>query len=544
MDTGVRRDRAETRPPEQVERQALDGAGEQSSSPAGASKAGGRRGVHDLTQGPIGRTLIAFSLPVLGSNVLQSLNGSVNTAWVSHILGEAALTASANAGQVFFLMIGIVFGISMAANIMIGQAVGARDEATAARVVGTCTVFFIVISLALALVGGLLTPNILDLMGTPAAAREPAIHYLRMLFAAMPSIYFFQFVMMAQRGVGDARTPFYFAILQVALDVAFNPLLILGVGPLPRMGIVGSAFATLLSQSIVLAVMLTYLYRKRSILVIRPSQWRLLIPDLGVLQTLVFKGTPMGFQMIVVSLASVTMMRFVNGYGLETAAAYGAAMQLWTYVQMPAMALGAAVSSMAAQNVGARRMDRVERVAWIGAGWAVIYSVLPILSVLAVEHYALRAFLPAGSPALAIAEHINRYALWSFVPFAIAFVFSGVVRATGVVWPPLLAMIAALWGVRIPFAQILQPRLGADAVWLSFPVGSVVLMVIAIAYYRWGRWREARLIQTVPHGENTDLAVTPPGGFEETEVQEQVVEALRRQARSERRKPETEAPAE
>jgi putative MATE family efflux protein len=242
-----------------VERQALDGASEQSSGPADASKSAGRRGVHNLTQGPIGRTLIAFSLPVLGSNVLQSLNGSVNTAWVSHILGEAALTASANAGQVFFLMIGIVFGISMAANIMIGQAVGARDEATASRVVGTCTVFFIVISLALAFAGGVLTPNILDLMGTPAAAREPAIHYLRMLFAAMPSIYFFQFVMMAQRGVGDARTPFYFAILQVALDVIFNPLLILGIGPLPRMGIVGSAFATLLSQSIVLAVILTYL---------------------------------------------------------------------------------------------------------------------------------------------------------------------------------------------------------------------------------------------------------------------------------------------
>jgi putative MATE family efflux protein len=527
-----------------VERQALDGASEQSSGPADASKSAARRGVHNLTQGPIGRTLIAFSLPVLGSNVLQSLNGSVNTAWVSHILGEAALTASANAGQVFFLMIGIVFGISMAANIMIGQAVGARDEATASRVVGTCTVFFIVISLALAFAGGVLTPNILDLMGTPAAAREPAIHYLRMLFAAMPSIYFFQFVMMAQRGVGDARTPFYFAILQVALDVIFNPLLILGIGPLPRMGIVGSAFATLLSQSIVLAVMLTYLYRKRSILVIRPSQWRLLIPDLGVLQTLVFKGTPMGFQMIVVSLASVTMMRFVNGYGLETAAAYGAAMQLWTYVQMPAMALGAAVSSMAAQNVGASRMDRVERVAWIGAGWALIYSILPILSVLAVEHYALRAFLPAGSPALAIAEHINRYALWSFVPFAIAFVFSGVVRATGVVWPPLLAMIAALWGVRIPFAIMLQSRLGADAVWLSFPLGSVVLMVIAIAYYRWGRWRDVRLIRTVPHGENIDLAVTPPGGVEETEIQEQVVEALNRQAPSARRKPETEAPAE
>lgn len=502
--------------------------------------------MHDLTKGPIGKTLIAFSLPVMGSNILQSLNGSVNTAWVSHILGETALTATANAGQIFFLMIGVVFGISMAANIMVGQAAGARDEATAKRVVGTCTIFFIVVSLALALVGGYLTPLILDAMGTPEAARPGAIVYLRMLFAAMPSVYFFQFVMMAQRGVGDSRTPFYFALLQVALDIALNPLLILGVGPFPRMGIVGSATATLLSQSFVLAVMLVYLYRKRSILVLRPREWRLLFPDMTILRTLVFKGTPMGFQMIVISLAAVAMMRFVNGYGLETAAAYGAAMQLWTYVQMPAMALGAGVSSMAAQNVGARRMDRVERVAWIGAGYAVVFSVVPILTVLAFQHYALRAFLPAGSPALPIAEHINALAIWSFVPFGVAFVFSGVVRATGVVWPPLLAMVVALWFVRIPFALLLEPYMGADAVWLSFPLGSVVTLAIAIAYYRWGNWRTARMLTTMPapHGEVPDVGLSPPSGFEETEAEALAAEELSRSDPSARRKPATEAPAE
>lgn len=497
----------------------------------------------DLTSGPIGPTLIAFALPVLGSNVIQTLNGSVNTAWVSHILGEAALTASANAGQVFFLMIGIVFGISMAANLMVGQAVGARDEAAAHRVVGTCTIFFIVVSLVLAVIGGIFTPNILDAMGTPADARPGAIQYLRMLFAAMPSVYFFNFVMMAQRGVGDARTPFYFAIVQVALDTLLNPLLIMGLGPFPRMGIVGSATATLLSQSIVLAVMLVHLYRKRSILVIRPSQWRLLIPDVRILRSLVFKGMPMGFQMIVISLAGLTMMRFVNGYGTETAAGYGAAMQLWNYVQMPAMALAAAISSMAAQNVGARRMDRVERVAWIGAGYSLVAAIVPIVLILLTQRFVLQAFLPATSPALPIAERINMIAIWSFVPFGVAYAFSGVVRATGVVWPPLIAMIVALWFVRIPYAEVMQRYWGADAVWSSFPLGSLVTLVLAMAYYRWGNWRTARLVDTVPHGETPDPGQGPSTGIEETEVQAEAVEELRRPAPSARRKPRSEAPA-
>ncbi|MDB5448127.1 MAG: multi antimicrobial extrusion protein MatE [Phenylobacterium sp.] len=515
----------------------MESASEDSPTPAP------RRRGPDLTAGAIGPTLIAFSMPVLGSNILQSLNGSANAFWVSHVLGEAALTATANANQILFLMLGAVFGVSMAANIMIGQAVGARDPVLAKKVVGTCTTFFVVVSVAVGVLGGLLTPAILGAMGTPADARIDAIAYLRVIFAAMPFMYFFNFVMMAQRGVGDSRTPFYFALVQVLLDITFNPILITGFGPFPRLGIAGSAASTLFSQTFTLAVMVWYLYRKRSLLVIRPSEWRQLIPDMGILKTLVFKGTPMGFQMIVVSLAAVTMMSLVNRYGSHTAAAYGAAVQLWNYVQMPAMALGAAVSSMAAQNVGAGRIDRVERVAWIGAGYGVLFTLTPILLILIADPIVLQAFLPATSPSLPIAEHINQIVLWSFIPFGVAFVFSGVVRATGVVWPPLIFMVVALWFVRIPFAYALMPRLGADAVWLSFPLGSVVILGFAVAYYQWGGWRSARLVETVPHGDVPDVGLSPPGGMEETEVSAET-EAFRRSSPSAPSRPKSEAPAE
>jgi putative MATE family efflux protein len=497
----------------------------------------------DLTSGPIARTMVVFMLPVLGSNILQSLNGSANAFWVSHVLGEAALTATANANQILFLMLGAVFGVSMAANIMIGQAVGARDPALARRVVGTCTTFFIAVSLSVGVLGWLSTPAILGAMGTPADARADAIAYLRVIFAAMPFMYFFSFVMMAQRGLGDSRTPFYFALLQVGLDVVFNPILITGFGPFPKWGIAGSAASTLFSQTFTLVAMLAYLYRKRSLLVIRPREWRMLAPDMTILRTLVMKGTPMGFQMIVVSLAAATMMGAVNRFGSHTGAAYGAAAQLWNYVQMPAMALGAAVSAMAAQNVGAGRMDRVEKVAWVGAAFAVAFTLTPILLIFGAERWVLLAFLPAGSPSLPIAQHINTFVLWSFLPFGVAFIFSGVVRATGVVWPPLLFMIIALWIVRIPFAYALMPRFGADAVWVSFPLGSVIMLCFATAYYQLGGWRKARLIATVPHGDVPDVALSPPSGVEETEVCAEV-ESLRRSAPSAPNRPASEAPAE
>ena len=504
----------------------------------------GRRGGPDLTQGPIGRTLITFALPVLGSNILQSLNGSANAFWVSRVLGEAGLTATNNANQIFFMMLGAAFGVTMAANIMIGQATGARDEALAKKVVGTSTTFFVAISLLIGVAGGALTPHILDAMKTPPPARLDAIAYLRVIFAAMPFMYFFNFVMMAQRGTGDSRTPFYFALLQVGLDIVLNPLLIMGIGPFPKLGIAGSATSTLVSQTFTLAVMLVHLYRQRSILVVRPAEWRLLIPDLKIIATLVTKGTPMAFQMMVISLAAVTMLSFVNRYGVHTSAAYGAASQLWTYVQMPAMALGAAVSSMAAQNVGAGRMDRVERVARTGALFAIVFTGVPILVLQATDPWVLQAFLKSASASLPIAVHINRIVLWGFIPFGVAFIFSGIVRATGAVWPPLAAMIVSLWGVRIPLVLWAEPHLGADAIWFAFPAGSMTTLLLAGGYYfwnGWGGWRRARMLDVVPSADAPDTGLGQPMMDESEAITD---EEIKRLSPSEPNRPVSEAPAE
>ncbi len=513
----------------------------------GGGFAGGRHGGPDLTSGPIGRTLITFALPVLGSNILQSLNGSANMFWVSHVLGEAGVTATNNSNQIFFMMLGAAFGVTMAANILIGQAIGARDEAMARRVVGTATTFFAGVSILIGVIGGALTPHILDAMKTPADARADAIAYLRVIFAAIPFFFFFNFMMMAQRGTGDSRTPFYFALLQVGLDIILNPLLLMGIGPFPKMGIAGSATSTLIAQTITLALMIVHLYRKQSILVLRPSQFRLLIPDLRIVWTLVAKGAPMGVQMMVISLAAVTMLSFVNRYGVHTAAGYAAASQFWTYVQMPAMALGAACSSMAAQNVGARKMDRVERVAIVGGLYAVLFTAVPILALQVLDPYALQAFLPSTSPSLPIAVHINNIVLWGFIPFGVAFIFSGIVRATGAVWPPLLAMFISLWGVRIPAVKFLEPHLHADAVWLAFPMGSLTTLVLAVGYYFYDGpfgWRRSRMLDLTPSADAPDTGLGQPMMDESEAIIAEEERELATQSPSARNRPRSEAPAE
>ncbi len=464
----------------------------------------------DLTQGPIARTLLLFSLPVLGSSVLQSLNASINAIWVGRLLGPAALTATTNATLILLFLLGVMFGVGMASTILVGQATGARDLPRAKRVVGTGAVFFLAISLAMAAGGFAAAEQVLDWMGTPPEARAMAEAYLRVIFLSIPFMCFFAFMVMVQRGAGDARTPFWFMTLATLLDIAFNPILITGFGPFPEMGIAGSATSLLLSQGIGMTAMLVYLYWRKAELRLARGELHYLKPDGALLRTIVFKGLPMGAQMLVISSSGIFMMSMIYAYGSETAAAYGVAVQLWTYVQMPAMAIGAAASSMAAQNVGAGKWDRVERSARSGLVINVLLTGSLVALLYLADPYMVGLFLPGQPGAVASAEHINNIAGWSFILFGVTFVLFGVVRSTGAVTPPLIILFVSLFGVRIAFAKLLEPVWGQDAIWWSFPVSMAVSATLALAYYRWGGWRSARMgppARAVEDAPNTGLGV-------------------------------------
>jgi putative MATE family efflux protein len=468
------------------------------------------RGGRDLTRGPITRTLLIFSLPLLGANALQSLNGTVNQIWVSHTLGEVAITALGNANIVMMLLLGVVFGVGMAANILVAQAMGAGNRALVKRVMGTATTFFLMLSLSTAILGVWLAPHILGLMGTPMESRPDAIIYLRIICAALPFMYFFMFLQMAQRGVGDSTTPFWFMALAIVIDITLNPLLIMGIGPFPRLGIAGAAMSTLIGQSTALICLIVHLYRKNSLLALWPSELRLLKPDGEIMTSLISRGLPMGIQMLVMNAAAVVMISFVNRYGALTSAAYSISSIVWSYMQMPTMAIGASVSSMAAQNVGARRWDRVAKVARSGviSGLLITGAIAALLYLF--NDQVLGVLLPAHSPALPLARHINKMVLWGLVMFSVTFSLSGVVRSTGAVWAPMAILIIGIVLIRLPFAALMTPRFGEDAIWWSFPLGTCVTALLTSLYYLRGGWRKSRMLKDDPRERALDASVGLP----------------------------------
>jgi putative MATE family efflux protein len=452
-----------------------------------------RRSPAALVEGPIAWTLVLFSLPILASNILQSLNASINAAWIGNLLGGQALTASANANSLLFFLLSVGFGLGLAATILIGQSVGAGDLAQAKRVVGTTFLFFSVLSIVIAASGFAFAIQILKAMHTPPDAEPLAAAYLKIIFLAIPAIFLFTFMMMALRGAGDSRTPFFFLLISATLDVGLNPLLILGFGPIPRLGIAGSAVATAIAQWLTLVLLIFWLYQRRHMLRIARGEWGYLRIDGAIIRSLLTKGVPMGLTVVVISSSMILMISFVNRYGSLTVAAYGACFQLWNYIQMPAFAVGSAVSSMAAQNVGAGRWDRINRVAIAGVVYNILLTGTLVAAVTLSDNATFALFLGHNTGAIAIAKHMHLIVSWSFVLFGVSFVLTSVVRATGAVIPPLLILFIAIWGVRLPVAALMS-NLGVDGILWGFPAGSIASVLMTIAYYRFGRWRQAKML--------------------------------------------------
>jgi len=443
----------------------------------------------DLTNGPITRTLILFALPTLASNILQTLSSSVNSIWVGQFLGESALAATANANIIMFLMFASFFGFGMAATVLIGQSIGRGDIDAARRASGGAIGLALIFSVVIAITGWFASDAILRALETPVEAFALAHDYLRVTFIAVPASMLMVTLMMASRGAGDAVTPLRFMIFSVALDIVLNPVLILGLGPFPRLGIAGSALATASAGTISLAAMLVWFYAKDHVLRLRGRELSYLIPDIEELRFIIGRGLPMGAQMLVISGAGLVIVGLVNREGLVTAAAYGATLQLWNYVQMPALAVGAAVSAMAAQNIGAHRWDRVTSITGSGIAINLVMTGVLIALLLAFDRAALSLFLGGGSEAIEVARHIQLIATWTFLPFGTTIVIIGTLRANGSVVPPLIILALSMFPIRLGIYWLGYPALGGDAIWWSFPLSSLASLAMAWIVYKRGNWR-------------------------------------------------------
>lgn len=434
---------------------------------------------------PIWKPLLVFLIPLMASNILQSLGGTVSSIIVGQGIGENALASINVVMPLIFFLISLVIGIGGASSVLIGQAFGANDIAQIKKVVNTSLKFSFFVGIILAILGVVFAPELLNMIHTPPAVIGNATQFARIVFAGLPLMFVYMIYTTFLRGTGDSKTPFYFLLLSTAINIIVAPILALGLWGLPAFSVKGIAVAMLLSNVIAMVTLFIYLKKKNHLLAVDRTLFNSLKMDPQILKLMIKIGLPSGIQMVFISLSEIAVIFLINSYGAQATAAYGAVIQVITYVQMPAMSLGMAIGIFGSQLIGARANHRLG--ALLKSGVLLNYVIgLVLVGITYLFSEQILALFLTESTTLAMAEEILLLVLWSYLLFGNSMVISGLMRSSGtVLWPTLIGIVA-VWGVQVPVAYVLSKTmgLGLTGVWMAYPVAFAFSLIASYLYYR------------------------------------------------------------
>ena len=435
--------------------------------------------------------MAVFLVPLMLSNILQSASATLNSIYLGRLIGVKALAAASSFFPIVFFMVAFFIGIASGSSVLIGQAYGARDEERLKAVAGTTLTLSLGAGIVLGALGWFFCPQLLHLIGTPADIFELSLAYARVTFVSLPLLFVYLAYTTFVRGTGDSRTPFLSLIVSTVLTMIITPALIRGWFGLPQTGIVGAVYAGIIANTLALVFLLVSLALEKNPLTLDMSIVRHMKLEPKLLWALLKIGIPTGIQLVMVSLAEIAVISLVNRFGSAATAAYGAVNQVVSYVQFPAISIGIASSIFGAQAIGAKRFERLRKIARAGVvlNWAIGGVLIALVYVF--NDKILGLFI-TDEAVLNTAHELLSITLWSYLLFGTSSVLSGLMRSSGtVLWPTLLSVVA-IWGVEVPVAYALAPQLGLTGVWIAYPVAFAVGLTFQTSYY-YLFWRRKKL---------------------------------------------------
>ncbi|KAA8738733.1 MATE family efflux transporter [Pseudomonas koreensis] len=444
---------------------------------------------------PLWQTYLLFLAPMVLSNFLQSMSGTVNSIYIGQMLGTQALAAVSGMFPVIFFFIALVIGLGAGAGVLIGQAWGAREAHMVKAIAGATLLLGVLIGLLAAVLGSVFARQALQGLGTPADVLDDAVAYAHVMMWILPSMLVFVLFTQLLRGVSDTVSPLLALIVSTSVGLALTPALIRGWFGLPQLGIQSAAFAGLAGNLSAMTWLAWRLIRKDHPLAPDREFFAALRLDAAILGKVLRIGLPTGVQMIVLSLSELVILALVNQHGSQATAAYGAVTQIVNYVQFPALSIAITASILGAQAIGAGQLQRLAAILRTGLLINVCLTGGLIVLGYLLSHWLLGLFLTEDSTR-AMAEHLLHIMLWSLLVFGFQAIIGGIMRASGTVLVPVIIAIVCVVGVQLPAAYWLDGQYGLQGVWMAFPVAYLGMLVLQTLYYKliWQHQKIERLV--------------------------------------------------
>lgn len=436
-----------------------------------------------VNQQKLWKNFLFFLLPLIATNILQNLSGTINTVFVGQMMGVHAIAAVSVYFPILFCLMAFVIGLSAGTTVLVGQAWGAQNVEKVRCVVGSTLFMTLIGGTLIALLGMLFAKPVLLALGTAPDVLHLSVPYVQWMLAGSPLLFVYIIYTSILRGVGDSATPLIASAMTIAAGLIITPVLILGKFGFPQLGIIAPAIAATIGVLIALIFLYVYLNWKDHPL--RPN-WALMqhIRHQPELSRIILRlGIPTGIQMVTTSVAGLVIVGLVNRYGADATAAYGAVNQVLNYIQFPALSISIAASIFAAQAIGAGKSELLNKVTRTALGMNIAITGTLVALAYLFSKYLMALFI-TDPQVVALGQQLLFIVLWSILFFGASAIFASIMRASGTVSVPMMINITAILLVEVPCAYLFSEWWGLQGIWHAYALAFVCLCIAQGLYYQ------------------------------------------------------------
>ncbi len=440
----------------------------------------------DLTESKVSSTLITLLVPILLSNTLNVVYNIVDSIWIGNIIGPLGLSAVAVSFPITLMMGSFAFGVNMANGVIVSQYYGAKDYNTVSHVIKVSTTLGVIILFTVGSLMFIFAKKILIIMNTPKDALDMAVIYLRITIIGLPFAYSYFFISSILRAVGDSVRPLIFLIVSSIVNIILDPILIKGFFIIPAMGLKGAAIATVISQCISVLISTSYLKIKNSFIKINPFIFTF---DINITKKIMKLAIPISSNQFIVAFGWLIITRLISSFGDAASATVAIVNRVESLFIMPIGALGNAVMTMSAQNIGVNKFDRVKEIFKNGIVIGIIISsVMSIFSIVN-PHLLINMF----TKDLEVFEYSKSY-IYTIMPififYSIMFVCNGVINGAGKTIVIMIFSTSTTLILRTILAYALSEKFALVGIWASMGICYIINTLFSLYYYKSNKWQK------------------------------------------------------
>lgn len=430
----------------------------------------------DLTTGTPSRVLWQFCLPLFGSIIFQQLYNIADSLVAGRFVGENALAAVGNSYEVTLIFLAFAFGCNIGCSVIVSQLFGAKDYQQMRSAVSTTLIASGVLCGALMLLGMLLCNPLLALIQTPEELLADSALYLRIYLLGLPFLFFYNIATGIFSALGDSKTPFIFLALSSTANIAVDIWFVTAF----RMGVAGVAWATFLCQGVSCVLAVTVVFKR---LAAFRDGTRLPLFSWPLLKKIAAIAIPSTLQQSFISVGNIVIQGVINGFGPGVMAGYAASIKLNNLVITSLTTLGNGISNFTAQNLGAKKLERIRQGFQAGLKMVWLLCVPLVAAYLLFGGQLLRLFMenPSEIATLTGVRFLQIVSPFYFV-IATKLVADGILRGSGLMGQFMVATFTDLV-LRVVLALLLsKTSLGATGIWCAWPIGWVISTGISIYF--------------------------------------------------------------